>query len=209
QPAGWQVPGLMQPSERILLGIASAFVVAATLALMVAPAARAGGWSAAINPAPLLIVPLWAGCAAAALWVVRRRLPRHDPVLLPGCCGLYLQPAEILKLLLVVFLASYLSDRRQMLFESSGGPAGGRLPRRQILGYFLPLVVMWGFSALILFSQRDLGMSTLFFGVFIAMLYLASGRWEYVAAGLLLLGAAAVLGFYLFDVVRLRVEAWW
>jgi cell division protein FtsW (lipid II flippase) len=60
-----------------------------------------------------------------------------------------------------------------------------------------------------LFSQRDLGMSTLFFGVFVAMLYLASGRWEYVAAGLLLLGAAAVLGFYLFDVVRLRVEAWW
>jgi cell division protein FtsW (lipid II flippase) len=122
---------------------------------------------------------------------------------------MYLQPAEILKLLLVVFLASYLSDRRQILFDSENGPANGRLPRRQILAYFLPLLIMWGFSALILFSQRDLGMSTLFFGVFIAMLYLASGRWEYVAAGGLLLGVAAVLGFNLFDVVRLRVEAWW
>ncbi len=281
----------MQPSERALLGIASAFVVAATAALVVAPAARAGAWSAAISLSPLMIVPLWAGCAAAAVWVVRRRLPRHDPVLLPavyllagwgivliwrllpefglrqalwlvagtaamlglvllpgdlrwlrryrytwlaagliltaltlflgvnpsgsgerlwlGCCGIYLQPAEILKLLLVVFLASYLSDRRQMLFESSNGLAGGRIARRQMLVYFLPLLVMWGFSTLILFSQRDLGMSTLFFGVFIAMLYLASGRWEYVAAGALLLGAAAVLGFYMFDVVRLRVEAWW
>jgi cell division protein FtsW (lipid II flippase) len=289
----------MQLSERILLGFASAFVVVATTALMVAPAARAGAWSVAVNPSPLLILPIWAGCAAAALWVVRRSLPRHDPVLLPavyllagwgvvliwrllpefglrqaiwlvagtaamlgivllpgdlrwlrryrytwlaagllltaltlilgvnpsgsgerlwlGCCGLYLQPAEILKLLLVVFLASYLSDRRQVLFESQSGPASGeeatgtfgRLGRRQMLAYFLPLLLMWGFSALILFSQRDLGMSTLFFGVFIAMLYLASGRWEYVAAGLLLLGAAAVLGFYLFDVVRLRVEAWW
>jgi hypothetical protein len=74
----------MQPSERILLGIATAFVVAAATALVVAPAARAGAWSVANNPSPLLIVPLWAGCAAAALWAVRRWLPRHDPVLLPA-----------------------------------------------------------------------------------------------------------------------------
>src|SRR6185436_3956452 len=74
----------MQPSERILLAIAGAFVLAATTALLVAPAARAGMWSAAINPSPLLILPLWAACAAAALWAVRRRLPRHDPVLLPA-----------------------------------------------------------------------------------------------------------------------------
>jgi cell division protein FtsW (lipid II flippase) len=71
------------------------------------------------------------------------------------------------------------------------------------------MLVMWGFSALILVSQRDLGMSTLFFGVFIVMLYLASGQVFYVLAGGLLLTLAAVMGFYLFDVVRLRVEAWW
>jgi len=125
-----------------------------------------------------------------------------------GCCGLYLQPAEVLKLLLVVFLASYLSDRREQLFETL--PVGGAAPMpRQSLVYFLPMLVMWGFSALILVSQRDLGMSTLFFGVFIIMLYLASGRWVYVAAGALLLALAAVLGYYLFDVVRIRVEAWW
>ncbi|MEP7359596.1 MAG: FtsW/RodA/SpoVE family cell cycle protein [Anaerolineales bacterium] len=273
------------------MGVASAFVAAATTALVVAPAARAGTWAVGLSPAPLLILPLWAGCAAAALWVVRRKLPRHDPVLLPavyllagwgvvliwrllpefglrqalwlvaataamlgivllpgelrwlrryrytwlaagliltaltlflgvnpsgsgerlwlGCCGMYLQPAELLKLLLVVFLASYLADRRQMLFEREASGPGGGLGRRQALAYFFPLLLMWGFSALILFSQRDLGMSTLFFGVFVAMLYLASGRWEYVAAGAVLLAVAAVLGFYFFDVVRLRVEAWW
>ncbi|MEP7359566.1 MAG: hypothetical protein ABI847_20100, partial [Anaerolineales bacterium] len=63
----------MPPSERILLGVASAFVVAATTTLLVAPAARAGTWAVGLSPAPLLILPLWAGCAAAALWVVRRK----------------------------------------------------------------------------------------------------------------------------------------
>lgn len=125
-----------------------------------------------------------------------------------GCCGLYLQPAEILKLLLVVFLASYLSERRDQLFETL--PGADRLPPPAAsLQYFLPMLVMWGFSVLILVSQRDLGMSTLFFGVFVTMLYLASGRLFYVLSGALLLALAAVLGFYLFDVVRLRVEAWW
>ncbi len=125
-----------------------------------------------------------------------------------GCCGLYLQPAEILKLLLVVFLASYLTDRREVLFQTQPGLVDP-LPRRQAWVYFLPMLVMWGFSMLILVSQRDLGMSTLFFGVFILMLYLASGRWEYVAAGVSLLIVGAVLGYFLFDVVRLRVQAWW
>ena len=281
----------MPPSERALLGIAGAFVVAATTALVIAPAARAATWAAAVSPNALVILPMWAACAGAAVWVVRRKLPRHDPVLLPvvyllagwgvvliwrllpqfglrqalwlaagtaalvgivllpgdlrwlrryrytwlaagliltaltlilgvnpsgsgerlwlGCCGVYLQPAEILKLLLVVFVASYLSDRRQMLFDNGDAAGGAGLGRRQVLAYFLPLLVMWGFSALILLRQRDLGMSTLFFGVFVVMLYQASGRWEYVAAGALLLAVGAVLGFYLFDVVRLRVEAWW
>jgi cell division protein FtsW (lipid II flippase) len=125
-----------------------------------------------------------------------------------GCCGLYLQPAEVLKLLLVVFLASYLSDRREQLFETQPGWGPAR-PTRRSLAYFLPMLVMWGFSTLILISQRDLGMSTLFFGVFVIMLYLASGRLIYVAAGLVLLALAGLLGYSLFDVVRIRVEAWW
>jgi len=125
-----------------------------------------------------------------------------------GCRGLYVQPAEILKLLLVVFLASYLTDRREMLFQTRP-PRVDPMPRGESLIYFLPMLVMWGFSTLILVSQRDLGMSTLFFGVFIVMLYLASGRWEYVLAGLLLLVLAAVIGYHLFDVVRIRVQGWW
>jgi cell division protein FtsW (lipid II flippase) len=130
-----------------------------------------------------------------------------------GCCGLYLQPAEVLKLLLTVFLASYLADRREPLFQTVPLPSPpspkSLVPNPQSWHYFFPLLLMWGFSILLLISQRDLGMSTLFFAVFLVMLYLASGRVSYVILGLSLLALAAVAGYYLFDVVRLRVEAWW
>jgi peptidoglycan glycosyltransferase len=127
-----------------------------------------------------------------------------------GCCGLYLQPAEILKLLLVAFLAAYLADRREPLFEATMPLGNGPGPKpAERLPYFLPLLLMWGFSMIVLISQRDLGMSTLFFVVFLVMLYLASGRAWYFVAGLALLVLGGVLGYYLFDVVRIRVEAWW
>lgn len=126
-----------------------------------------------------------------------------------GCCGLYLQPAEILKLLLVVFLAAYLADRREPMFPSTLPDHAPRRLTPPRLDYFFPMLLAWGFSMLILISQRDLGMSTLFFVVFLVMLYLASGRAEYVLAGLVLLLLGGVLGYFLFDVVRLRVEAWW
>lgn len=116
-----------------------------------------------------------------------------------GCCGVYLQPVEILKLLLVAFLAAYLSEKSGLIFQS-------RLPTPSA---FLPLLLMWGFSMVVLISQRDLGMSTLFFTVFLVMLYLASGRAAYVSLGLGLLLVGAVVGYGLFDVVRIRVEAWW
>src|SRR3990172_7290038 len=140
-----------------------------------------------------------------------------------GCCGVYLQPAEVLKLLLVAFLAAYLADKREQLFQHGGAmrspfsdshspTSDFHLPLsnlRTTLAYFLPLLLMWGFSIVILISQRDLGMSTLFFAVFLIMLYLASGRTAYLLAGAALLILGAVLGYYLFDVVRVRVEAWW
>jgi cell division protein FtsW (lipid II flippase) len=128
-----------------------------------------------------------------------------------GGLGLYLQPAEILKLLLVVFLAAYLSERREALFTSVPRLPGALAPHLRFpnFPYFLPLVVMWSFSMLILIAQRDLGTSTLFFAAFLIMLYLASGAGEYVIAGVILLLLGAVAGYSLFDVVRVRVEAWW
>jgi cell division protein FtsW (lipid II flippase) len=68
---------------------------------------------------------------------------------------------------------------------------------------------MWGFSAVMLLWQRDLGAVLLFFGVFLAMVYAATGQSGYVLGGLGLLGAVAVAGYRVFDHVALRVDAWW
>ncbi len=121
---------------------------------------------------------------------------------LGGVFGVYLQPAEVLKLLLVVFLAAYLAERREQIFT----PHLSRFPR---FPYFLPLLSMWLFSVLILLAQRDLGTGALFFLVFLVMVYLASGQAVYVLAGMLLLGLGGLIAYVAFDVVRVRVEAWW
>lgn len=74
--------------------------------------------------------------------------------------------------------------------------------------YLAPLLVMWGLCVILLVWQRDLGAASLFFIVFLGMLYLASGQARYLLAGLLLLLIGGLLGYVLFDVVRLRVDAW-
>jgi cell division protein FtsW len=71
------------------------------------------------------------------------------------------------------------------------------------------VLLMWGISVVVLVWQRDLGTATLFFVVFIVMLYLASGRVWLLLGGLLLLIAAGTTAYYLFDVVALRVNIWW
>jgi cell division protein FtsW (lipid II flippase) len=123
-----------------------------------------------------------------------------------GAGGIYFQPSELLKLLLLVFLASYLEDRRDALLEIEAQIGRWQLPHPAYLG---PMLLMWGFSMLLLIWQRDLGAALLFFGVFLAMLYAATGQDRYVLTGLALLIVATIVGYRLFDHVALRVDAWW
>jgi peptidoglycan glycosyltransferase len=118
----------------------------------------------------------------------------------------YLQPSEPLKLLLVVFLASYLAEKHTMIVEP--GPRLGRwtLPP---LAYLGPLLLMWGFCIVLLVWQRDMGAATLFFAVFLAMLYVSTGQSGYVVAGLAMLLVAGVAAYLVYDLIRLRVDAWW
>jgi cell division protein FtsW len=71
------------------------------------------------------------------------------------------------------------------------------------------MLLMWGFCMILLVWQRDLGGASLFFIVFLAMLYASTGEAGYVAAGVGLIAAAGVIGYQLFGVVRLRVDTWW
>ncbi|MBK8431617.1 MAG: FtsW/RodA/SpoVE family cell cycle protein [Chloroflexi bacterium] len=118
---------------------------------------------------------------------------------LPFLRFIYFQPSELLKLLLVVYLASYFADRQELL----------RLNGRHTLPYLAPLLLMWGFCMILLVWQRDLGAATLFFILFLTLLYLATGERLYVWGGLGLLALAAVFAYFAFDVVTLRVDAWW
>jgi len=119
--------------------------------------------------------------------------------------GLYVQPSEVLKVLLVLFFASYLDDYQELLVY--GGTRLGPL-RLAPLPYLAPLLLMVAVSLGILTWQRDLGAALLFFGVFLALLYAASGRLGLVGLGLLGFAAAAWLADRLFAIVRVRIAVW-
>jgi peptidoglycan glycosyltransferase len=122
----------------------------------------------------------------------------------PGLGGVYIQPSEILKLLMVAYLASYLAEKRALVLA---GPQVGRM-RLPSLPYLAPLLVMWGLAMVLLAWQQDLGAALLFFFTFLVMLYLASSQWGYVAVGLLLFLIAAAGAYKLLDTVALRVDIW-
>jgi cell division protein FtsW (lipid II flippase) len=108
---------------------------------------------------------------------------------------LQFQPGELAKVMLIVFLAAYLREKREVL-------AQGRLKD------FGPLLVIWGLAILVLLETRDLGGGLLYFGIFLAMLYVATARLAFVAAGLglFLVGAAGV--WKVTPHVRERVTIW-
>jgi peptidoglycan glycosyltransferase len=115
------------------------------------------------------------------------------------------QPSELLKVILVVFLAGYLADNRPMLARSSTRFGPIALPP---LPYLLPMLVMWGLAILIVIVQRDLGAALLLFGVFLAMLYVATRRISYVVLGVALFLSATAVLYSLFPHVRVRIDIW-
>jgi cell division protein FtsW (lipid II flippase) len=129
--------------------------------------------------------------SGAALW-----LP------IPFVGRVFFQPSELLKLLLLVFLASYFDEREPLLGLSQRNGRVGHL------SYLAPLFLMWGFCVVLLIWQRDLGAATIFFILFLSQLYLATGEKRYVWSGLGLLLAAGIVAYFAFDLVALRVEAW-
>jgi cell division protein FtsW (lipid II flippase) len=118
---------------------------------------------------------------------------------------LNVQPMEAVKLLLVVFLAAYLEDYRELL--AAGGKRIGRL-RLPPLPYLAPIGVMIGAALLLFWLQKDLGPALLFSAVLLTMLYVASGRLSYVALGLVLLVVGFTLADHLFAHVHTRLVLW-
>jgi cell division protein FtsW (lipid II flippase) len=115
------------------------------------------------------------------------------------------QPSELLKVILVVFLASYLADNRALLARTSTRLGPLALPP---LPYLLPMVAMWGLALAVVIVQRDLGAALLFFSVFLALLYVATQRASFAVLGALMFVAGGVVLYFLFGHVRDRVDIW-
>ena len=109
--------------------------------------------------------------------------------------SLQFQPGELAKLCLIVFLAAYLREKREVL-------AQGRLKD------FGPLLVIWGGAMLVLVETNDLGSALLYFGIFLAMLYVATGRILYTGIGLVLFLAGSAFVYTQVSHVHERVTIW-
>lgn len=114
------------------------------------------------------------------------------------------QPTEVAKLCLVLYLASYLADNRQLLVQEARGPFGVLPP----LKYLLPLLAVWGATMLMLFVIQDVGSAIMYFGVGLAMLYIATGRMLYPVAGLSLFALGARFLYETRPTIQNRVAAW-
>ena len=115
------------------------------------------------------------------------------------------QPGEIAKILLAVFFAGYLVSRKDSLSEIGSRVMGMKVPRAKDLG---PIMVIWFASIGVLVLQRDLGTSILYFGLFLVLIYTATGRAFYVGAGVIMMITGALVASRMFDYVSRRFDAW-
>ena len=119
--------------------------------------------------------------------------------------GLSFQPGELAKIALAVFFAGYLVTARDSLSLVGRKILFLQLPRARDLG---PILVAWMASLLVLVFERDLGTSLLFFGLFIALLYVATERTSWIVLGMLLFSGGAFIAWTLFSHVQARVDIW-
>lgn len=147
-------------------------------------------------------------CVAAAL--VLLTLPIFFPAVNGAriwirIAGFSIQPGEFAKVLLAVFFAAYLAANRNALAYAGRRIWRLQLPTGRVLG---PIVAIWLISVGVLILERDLGTSLLFFGLFVVLLYVATGRTGWIAVGLLLASLGAVAVGWLEPHVHSRVEDW-
>ena len=122
------------------------------------------------------------------------------PRLWLGCCGIYFQPSEPLKLLLIIYLAAYLSDRQF--------PSSPPTPTPRLLPLLTPTLLMTGLALLLLIFQRDLGTAAIFMVLYAVIIYASTGNKNVLIISILVLLLTAIVGYTMFDVVNQRVNAW-
>ena len=119
--------------------------------------------------------------------------------------GVTFQPGEIAKIALIIFFAGYLVNRKDSLAVVGRKILGIRIPRGRELG---PILVIWLASIAVLVLQRDLGTSILYFGLFLVMIYVATGRAFYVAIGVAMIVTGGLVASRVLDYVTKRFDTW-
>lgn len=116
------------------------------------------------------------------------------PRLWLGCCGVYFQPSEPLKLLLVIYLAAYLADRY--------------LIRLTAISLLAPTITLTGIALLLLLVQRDLGTASIFIFIFTSILFIVSGKKRVLFGSVILLTGGLLIGYFYIDIIHTRVDSW-
>jgi cell division protein FtsW (lipid II flippase) len=119
--------------------------------------------------------------------------------------GVTFQPGEIAKIALIIFFAGYLVNRKDSLAVVGRKILGVRIPRGRELG---PILVIWLASIGVLVLQRDLGTSILYFGLFLVMIYVATGRAFYAGIGVAMLITGGLVASRVLDYVSRRFDSW-
>ena len=115
------------------------------------------------------------------------------------------QPGEFAKILLAVFFAAYLAERRDLIVDGHIRFLGVTLPE---LRHLAPILVAWAVSVVVMVGEKDLGSSLLFFTLFVVMLWVATERASFLVMGGGMFAIGAVIAYKLFSHVRTRVDIW-
>jgi cell division protein FtsW (lipid II flippase) len=116
------------------------------------------------------------------------------PRLWLGCCGVYFQPSEALKILLVIYLAAYLADRANLQLSS--------------LPLLIPTLVVTGLALLLLLVQRDLGTASIFVCIFTILIFITTGKRRILLSAAIFLALALLVGYFFIDIIHVRVVGW-
>src|SRR5579884_1348031 len=119
--------------------------------------------------------------------------------------GLTFQPVELAKICLAVFFASYLVEKRDLLATPTSRIGNLLVPDPRPFG---PVLLMWGLSMLVMTAERDVGFSLLIFVLFVACLWISTGRAAYLGVGLVLFVIGALAASRLFSHVHDRITVW-
>lgn len=189
----WDMLPLLEPRQLMWTAVGVAAAILVLFLLKDHRTLRKLTYTSLIVGVILLLLPLAIGTVTngAKIWL------KIGPV--------SIQPAEFAKIALAVFFAGYLVVNRENLTLSGKRIFGIHLPR---VRYLVPIMLAWIVSVAVLVFERDLGTSLLFFGLFVAMLYIATQRVSWIIIGLGLFLGGCVIAYNLFSHFQDRVKIW-